>query len=151
MKEPDLQSGSENRKETKMTRIKYNHVLLVDDAELDNFVSSKLLLVNHFAKKIYMHTSGESALEFLNGLTVSEAKFKTYPEVIFVDINMPLMNGFQFIDSLRQAVVKQGVKLPRLVILTSSVFQNDKTKAQNVLPDIIFTIKPLTKEMLDEI
>ncbi len=130
---------------------KYNSVLLVDDAELDNFVSSKLLSVNGFAKKIHMCTSGESALAFLNGLVSSKTLLKTYPEVIFVDINMPLMNGFQFIKALQLLVAQQGARLPRLVMLTSSVFQTDRAKAQEVSPGVVFFIKPLTKEMLDQV
>lgn len=70
------------------------------------------------------------------------------PEVIFIDINMPMVDGFQFIDAFKKTIEKQ-VNKPKLVVLTSSVFEKDKEKTFSISEDIVFLNKPLTKEMLE--
>lgn len=130
---------------------KYNYVMLIDDLELDNFINEKLLTANDFSKNIYVNTSARSALEFLNNILVMGENFlQAMPEVIFIDINMPMVDGFQFIDSFKKTIEKQ-VKKPKLVVLTSSVFEKDKERTFNISEEIIFLNKPLTAEMLEKI
>ena len=130
---------------------KYSNVMLIDDNELDNFINEKTLEANLFAKKIYSSTSGKSALEFLNNIVTMGDQFaELYPQVIFIDINMPMMDGFQFIDYFKKESEKQLQK-PKLVLLTSSVYNEDREKAKSISKDIVFLNKPLTKEMLDSL
>lgn len=133
----------------KEPKYRYANVMLIDDNELDNFINEKTLEANHFAEKIYVNTSAHSALEFLNNLvTMGDDHAEAFPQVIFIDINMPMMDGFQFIENFKKG---NEVKLrqPKLVILTSSVYHEDRQKAQSISEDILFLNKPLTKEMLD--
>jgi CheY-like chemotaxis protein len=135
----------------KEPRYKYNNVMLIDDNELDNFINEKILEANHFSKKIYVNTGARSALEFLNNIvTMGEDYTGTYPEVIFVDINMPIMDGFQFIEYHKKNLDEKMHK-PKIVILTSSVYHEDKQKANEISKDIIFLNKPLTQAMLETI
>lgn len=135
----------------KEPKFKFSNVMLIDDNELDNFINEKTLEANFFAKKIYTNTSAVSALEFLdNLLTMGEDYKEVYPEVIFIDINMPMMDGFQFIENFKKKKENQFDK-PKLIILTSSVFHEDKQKSQAISKEIIFLNKPLTKEMLEGI
>lgn len=135
----------------KKPKTKYENVMLVDDSELDNFINEKTLEANHFAKKIYVHTSAKSALEFLNNLvTMGEKYTEIYPQVLFIDINMPMMDGFQFIKHFKKNSEK-ALKQPKLVILTSSLYNEDRQKAMEISSDILFLNKPLTKAMLDSI
>lgn len=130
---------------------KYENVLLVDDSELDNFINEKTIEANHFAKKIYVNTSAKSALEFLNNLVTMGDQFSdAHPDVIFIDINMPMMDGFQFIESFKK-MSENRLRHPQLVILTSSVYHEDRQKAMNISGDIVFLNKPLTKEMLNNL
>jgi len=130
---------------------KYKNVMLIDDVELDNFINEKLIKTYNFSKNIYVNTSTVSALEFLNNITGISGEFpQIYPEVIFIDINMPIVDGFQFIHSFRQTLEKQ-TKKPKLVILTSSVAETDREKTANISNEIIFLNKPLSKEMLDSL
>lgn len=129
---------------------KYKSVLLIDDNELDNFINEKTLESNLFAKKIYVSTSAKSAIEFLNNIIIAGDFQAMYPDVLFVDINMPLMDGFQFIEYFKGNLEKT-IKPSKLVILTSSVNHEDKAKAQAISKDIIFLNKPLTQAMLDQI
>jgi CheY-like chemotaxis protein len=130
---------------------KYKYIMLVDDAELDNFINQKIIEASHFADKVFVSTSGVSAIEFLKNLMLTNAvKPELFPEVLFIDINMPIMDGFQFIHNFLQipSAKKMGSKL---VILTSSISPHDREKAKEISPDIVFLHKPLTKEMLDSI
>jgi len=130
---------------------KYANAMLIDDNELDNFINEKTLEANLFAKKIYTNTSAQSALEFLKNLVTMGNEFSAvYPEVIFIDINMPMMDGFQFIENFKKTSEKD-LKQPKLVILTSSVYHEDRQKASKISKDLIFLNKPLTKEMLSDI
>lgn len=130
---------------------KYNNVMLVDDNALDNFINEKMIECNHFAKKVYVHSSAKSGLEFLKNLvTIGGSYGDLYPDIIFVDINMPVMDGFQFIEEARKSLFNK-LKMPRLVILTSSVYHEDKQKAAAISSDIVFLNKPLSTEVLKSI
>lgn len=129
-------------------KFKYKHAMLIDDNELDNFINQKILESSYFANKVYINTGAISALEFLSNLTISGAEITdVFPEVIFIDLNMPMMNGFQFIENLKNKLPKQYASL-KLVILTSSDDPAERVKAEAISSDIIFLNKPLTKDML---
>ena len=135
----------------KEPKCKYTNVMLIDDNDLDNFINEKILEANLFAKRVYINTGSKSALEFLNNLnTMGENCAGSFPEVIFVDINMPIMDGFQFIEHFKKNL-EGKMKKPKIAILTSSVYYEDRQKADDLSKEIIFLNKPLTKEMLDKI
>ena len=135
----------------KQPTFKFKQVMLLDDNELDNFINEKIIEASHFSEKVYVSSSGKSALEFLANLaTLGDTSDAIYPEAIFIDINMPIMDGFQFIDNL-QNIPTNKIKDCKLVILTSSIYPEDRAKAQLISKDIIFLNKPLTAEMLNTI
>lgn len=127
---------------------RFRSVLLVDDNELDNFINQKMMEANHIAQIIYTATNGRSAMDFIKNLLLMDKA--TFPEVIFVDLNMPLMDGFQFIEYFKSdtALRKKEVKL---VILTSSVNAHDRTRAATYGSDIVFLNKPLNPKMLETV
>lgn len=132
----------------KKPMFKYSTVMLIDDNEMDNFINQKILEVNYFADKIYTNTNGLSALEFLNNLIVKEEfTDKMMPDVIFVDLNMPIMNGFQFIEKFYE-LPEKAVKGVKLAILTSSLDEGDKLLASRINPEILFINKPLNEKSL---
>lgn len=132
-------------------KFRYQYVMLLDDNELDNFINQKIIEASHFSKKIYTNTSGQSALEFLSNLLVLEDESEVImPEVIFIDINMPIMDGFQFIKSLME-MPQDRLRNCKLVILTSSMFEEDQQKARSLISDIVFLNKPLTEAALAQL
>jgi len=129
----------------------YNYVMLVDDSELNNFINQKTIEANHFANKVYLNTGSKSAIEFLKNLEIAGTETSNFfPEVIFVDLNMPMIDGFQFIEHLKN-ILPNNFKAIKLVILTSSITPSDKERAQKISKEIVFLNKPLTKEMLNQI
>lgn len=141
------------RKSLKLKKPESKHctAMLIDDNEMDNFINQKILEANSFAEKIYTNTNGLSALEFLKNLYVKrETLDEMLPDVIFVDLNMPLVNGFQFIEKFYE-MPEEVVRKSKIVILTSSLNVNDREVAQRLNPEIVFLNKPLTSESLSSI
>lgn len=129
----------------------YGHIMLIDDNDLDNFINEKLMEINHFSKKIYVNTSAISALEFFNNLVAMQDKWEELvPEVVFIDINMPIMDGFQFIELFKKTFGNMEPQ-PKLVMLTSSLYFEDQLRAKSLSENIVFLNKPLTKETLSQI
>lgn len=132
-------------------KCKYKYAMLVDDSELDNFINQKMIEANHFASKVYVNSGSVSALEFLNNLTTCGFEAITvFPEIIFIDINMPMMNGFQFIEILKKRLPEKTSAL-KFVILTSSDDSNERLKAEKLSEGIVFLNKPLTQDMLNQL
>jgi len=133
----------------KKPKSKYNTVMLIDDNEMDNFINQKIMEANAFASEIYTNTNGLSALEFLNNLAVKkETLNEMLPDVIFVDLNMPLINGFQFIEKFYE-MPEEFTSYCKIVILTSSLNEGDREIAKRLNPEIVFLNKPLTAEALN--
>ena len=108
--------------------------MLVDDQKMANFINRKLIEVTNFADKIIDFTVPAAALSALED---------ERPDLIFLDLNMPEINGWNFLDALEKK------KDPtRVVIVTSSVSNLDKEKAQNYNQVVDFLIKPLNKNII---
>jgi CheY-like chemotaxis protein len=129
---------------------KYKSVLLIDDNELDNFINQKTIEAAHFAKNIYINTSAKSAIEFLDNLSRIDAKPGDFPQVVFVDINMPAMDGFQFLTTYGERL-KQLSSDIRIVILTSSLSPHDEVRAGELPGGVQFVRKPLSSDTLGRI
>ncbi len=78
---------------------KYPAVMLIDDNEIDNLINQKMIEAANIADNIYIHTGARSAIEFLKNVEkLEKAGHELLPGIIFLDIDMPLMDGFQFLD-----------------------------------------------------
>lgn len=127
---------------------KYRIAMLIDDNDLDNIINQKVIEGNSFAEIVYVNSSAQSALEFLRNLVVNGSiSGQLLPQYIFVDLNMPLIDGFQFME-LFYKQHKSISSTSKLVVLTSSINTNDREKVKNINPEIIFLNKPLTNESL---
>jgi CheY-like chemotaxis protein len=133
---------------SKERKCRYSIAMLIDDSEMDNFINQKILEIHCFADRVYTNTNGLSALEFLQNLTVNETTLEQMvPEVIFVDLNMPVMNGFQFLRKFYE-LPKEIVDKSKVAILTSSIDDRDRQQVHEINPAVIFINKPLSEEAL---
>lgn len=123
----------------KKKRIKpYKHCLLIDDNFLDNFITSKMIETTEFAENFVVCKYADEALKML------EDKF-IIPDMVFVDIMMRDMNGFEFIEAYKKLGIPKNTKI---YMLSSS---NDPADHKRVAedPDITeFIKKNLTPEKL---
>ncbi|MGE0567225.1 MAG: response regulator [Bacteroidia bacterium] len=132
----------------KTPEYKFQTAMLIDDNEMDNFINQKIMEAVNFAGEIYTNTNGLSALEFLKNLYIKQDNLtEMLPDVIFVDLNMPLINGFQFIEQF-YLLPNVFADTCKIVILTSSLNEEDKSIAKKLNPNIAFLNKPLTEEAL---
>ena len=116
----------------------FNSVLLVDDDYVNNFVAERLLKRVNIAKQIRSVRNGEEALTFL-----SEEK-NSCPELILLDLNMPEVNGIDFLKHFKKMVLDKKIKV---IMLTGHVgIEQKKALDELGFPDVIE--KPLTEEKL---
>lgn len=121
--------------------------MLVDDNPDDNFFHERVILKNNAAASVVIKQSGKEALEYLKTKHLHSDK---HPDLIFTDINMPGMNGWEFIEEYKK-LDKALQSLAIVVMLTTSENPDDKLKTQQANLPLDFKTKPLTKTMLDEI
>ena len=119
------------------------HVLLIDDDETSNYITETTLRGYGFTEKITIFDNGFDALEYLKGL--KEAN-KAIPELILLDIKMPLMNGFEFLDKCKDFCELKNET--EIVLLSSSTYSKDKDKAND--RGIEYQTKPLTIDCLNK-
>jgi len=120
---------------------KINSVLLVDDDDTNNFYN-KIILREEvgFTGEIKVCYNGKEALEFLQSKG-------SMPDIILLDINMPIMNGFEFLDRYEDLPNELKAKVV-ICMLTSSLSDSDKEKAGSTGIIKEYFGKPLEKELL---
>ncbi|MGV3589679.1 MAG: response regulator [Adhaeribacter sp.] len=123
-----------------------NTVLIVDDEDNWCFVIKRILQKAGVGKQIFTANNGLQALETLKAIAATEEKL---PELIFLDLKMPVMDGFEFLEEATQ-LAELNLSQTRIFILTSSFLPKDKERA-NGYPISGFISKPLTQEILTDI
>ena len=122
-------------------------VMLVDDNDTDNFISKRIIEITKFADRVEVKNSGKSALDYLRE---NQEKPEDLPNLIFLDINMPIVDGFVFLYEFEKFndVIKDKCKV---IILSSSDNKRDIDKIVNNNHVIKFITKPLTETALEEV
>jgi CheY-like chemotaxis protein len=128
--------------------MKVNKILLIDDNPATNLINSRLIKKNAFAKKIIAHTNVKEALDYLSTQDINNAY--PQPELIFIDLNLPGMDGWDFLDSFRELspTIKSGITP---VILTTSANKLDEKRAETYKELGGYLNKPLTKEAIESL
>jgi CheY-like chemotaxis protein len=126
---------------------KFNKVLLIEDDPITIMVCDRVLQMNKFGKTIITKTNGQEAIDYLHHLINCHDEL---PEVIFLDINMPVMNGWDFLNELQ--LLQEKLTLNPLVYMLSSTVDPEDTKRSKMYNNVVgFISKPLTKNHLDNI
>ena len=125
---------------------KFSEVLLVEDDPITIMVCDRIIKMTSFAEKVTSCENGKIAIDFL----AAPALNGNVPSIIFLDINMPVMNGWDFLEELEE--VKLTFKnLPKIYLLSSTVDPEDYKKAKRFSLVEDFISKPLSKEALEKI
>ena len=119
---------------------RYECIMLVDDNSMDNFINNRLIESCGFASEIIICQSAEEGLQYLSA-------GKNLPQLVFLDINMPGMNGFDFLTSMADLpeIVQHHC---RIIMLSTSESFKDLNRANKNKFVRKFLNKPLTLEVL---
>lgn len=126
-------------------------ILLVDDDESDNFFHTLTIKESELCQQIKVVTDGRFALDYmLQAINPENNQEFPKPDIIFLDINMPRMDGFDFLDEyiLLDETQTSGIVI---IMLTTSMNPYDMEKAMKYKVVRDYRNKPLTTEMLEEI
>jgi len=132
------------------TRVnRFKKILLIDDDEVDIFISNKIIRSTSLADEVISKRSAEEGLNFLKSLSETPDEL---PDIIFLDLGMPMMDGYDFLnefDTLEYAVKSKC----RIVLLTNAIDPgNTMTNRIRKNPAISGILgKPLTAEALEKI
>jgi CheY-like chemotaxis protein len=122
-------------------------ILLVDDDEINNFISIKLIKKALLSTEIMACLNGKFAIEQL--VSIQKKDPNKLPDYILLDINMPIMNGWEFLDEYKRLNIDPLSK-SKIYIISSSVFSNDINKARSYPLVKSFISKPLSVEKIKE-
>lgn len=126
---------------------KFEKVMIIDDNSIDLYVCSRMITKHNFGKKVLQYSVATEALKYLQD---NQDNFSELPQVIFVDIYMPVMSGFEFMeeyDKLSPALKNYC----KAYIVSSSIDSEDIVKSRNDKNVVSFQVKPITVNFLNSI
>ncbi len=124
-----------------MDKIKVKTAMLIDDDEVDLLINKTII---KFSDKIIARQSAILALEYLKE---NEKNDDNLPDVIFLDLRMPEMNGFEFLDEYIKLPATITSKI-KIFLLTSSINDVDRQNAIKYSCVSDYLVKPLSEEIL---
>lgn len=123
---------------------KFNIACVIDDDEIYTFTIKRIISIAKFAEKTLFFHNGRVALDFfVEYMRVTES----LPDVILLDINMPVLDGWQFMDEFIKMIPHFGKKI-NVYIVSSSIDDADHQRAKDMEAISDFMVKPVTIESL---
>lgn len=119
------------------------HVLVIDDDEIFIFLTKKMLQSSGMVESISICRSASEGIELLQ--TVEE-----WPDMILLDLNMPEMNGWEFLQQY-QLIIRNVERRPKLFVVSSSIADNDTERAKTIKGVDGYVAKPLTNDSIKQL
>lgn len=126
-----------------MAANRLQHFIVIDDSKLDCFIAEKVIKNTGRCESVISFLSAREALEHISANTVSSH----YPIIVLVDIQMPVMNGFEFVEAFEK-LPYNITKNYNIYVISSSINDNDLTKIPQYPSVVQFINKPLTSNTL---
>lgn len=126
---------------------KFKTVMMIDDNSIDLYITSRLIRKHNFGNEVLEYTDAREALKYLQD---NINNINLLPEVIFVDIYMPLMSGFEFMEEYDKLPVTLK-NYCKAYIISSSFDKREIARAENNKNVIAFQEKPVTVDFLNKI
>jgi len=125
-------------------------ILFIDDDPITLMLCKMVITKAAFSNEIATTKNGEEALQYFKTLKQikSNGEFKKQPQLIFLDLNMPVMGGWEFLDSFNTPDYSD-YNDTNVIILSSTVDPEDLEKSKKYPMVIDFLSKPISKEMLE--
>lgn len=122
-------------------------ILCVDDDPITLMLCRKVIEKAIFAKVTDSAQNGEEALNYFDNLI--KEKEHNYPQLIFLDLNMPIMGGWEFLDNFSKEKYTSVFKNTKVIVLSSTIDPHDIEKANTYSMVLNFMSKPITIQMLE--
>ncbi|MBQ4819837.1 response regulator [Aquimarina sp. MMG016] len=132
-----------------MTKNKVELACIIDDDDMYVNLIKKIIEAKQLCKNLLVFENGKDALYHFEAL-LKNLNRDNIPEIIFLDINMPIMDGWEFLNKFTQIKNKFG-KVITLYIVSSSINPVDIEKAKNINSVKDYIIKPITIEELEAV
>jgi CheY-like chemotaxis protein len=131
----------------------FTKVLCVDDDAITLMLCKKVISKAEFSLEIDTTNNGEEALKYFENLNVEKEhnSLLISPQLIFLDLNMPIMNGWEFLDLFSQSDYYKNYSDIKVVVLSSTIDPKDIEKSKQYEMVSNFLSKPITIEMLKSI
>jgi CheY-like chemotaxis protein len=125
-------------------KTKLKSILIIDDDRITGYLHERLIRNSGISKKILIARNGKEGLEHI----ASCGNTRELPELILLDLNMPVLGGFEFLEQFQRLenLIKQKIKI---VILSTSIHPKDKENLNELKVELVN--KPLTEEKLSGI
>ncbi|WP_417611809.1 response regulator [Owenweeksia hongkongensis] len=120
---------------------------LIDDDDIYQYTFTRKLKRTNIPKKILVFSDGEEAIDFMSDNLSNIAEI---PDIIFLDINMPVMDGWEFLEEFVKLKPKVGKEVT-LYMVSSSVDPRDMERAQKISAVSDYLIKPVTETQILEL
>ncbi len=125
-----------------------DQILCIDDDPITLMLCKKVIIKSSFSNKIITAQNGEEALSYFNTFRYTKNKPNEHPQLIFLDLNMPVMGGWEFLDYFNSQEFSE-FKTIKVVVLSSTIDPEDLEKAKQYPMVIDFLSKPITRSMLE--
>lgn len=126
-----------------MAANRLQHFIVIDDSKLDCFIAEKVIKNTGRCESVTSFLQAQEALEFIKQNSLSSLD----PVIVLVDIQMPIMNGFEFVEAFEKLPVNTR-KNYQIYVISSSINDNDLTKIPQYPSVIQFINKPLSSNNL---
>lgn len=127
---------------------KINNILLIDDDTVNNFIVINTLNKLDITENVDSVLNGSDGIEYLKKKI--ETDINQIPAIIFLDINMPIMDGWEFLEEFEK-FSEDIKKQSKIYMVSSSVYEDDIAKSKLYSSVIDFISKPLMREKIVDI
>ena len=122
----------------------FQKIMIVDDDSVDRMILKKLLIQVELAEEIIEVETGYKALDIL---TATGKQHESFPELIFLDVNMPAMTGLEFLDVFIQ-LSRHYTSRCRIILVSSAENDTDRQKSLQYHCVAGYFLKPITMDLL---
>jgi CheY-like chemotaxis protein len=127
-----------------------DQILCIDDDPITLMLCKKVIVKSSFSNEIITSQNGEEALSYFNTIKYTNNKNKQIPQpqLIFLDLNMPVMGGWEFLDYFNSEEFSEFNTI-KVVVLSSTIDPEDLEKSKQYPMVIDFLSKPISQSMLE--